>query len=162
MGSDALIFMLSGSLLNFNPRSPCGERRLMAWMPVQLIRFQSTLPVWGATRRAPKHQFKKIISIHAPRVGSDHRQQQYHQRQQRFQSTLPVWGATGRRRITIAGNLNFNPRSPCGERPLLSLVCLSVSTFQSTLPVWGATQCHCSVLHVLDISIHAPRVGSDV
>ena len=57
------------------------------------IRFQSTLPVWGATGRAVKRDFPLVISIHAPRVGSDggawgtflYR---------RFQSTLPVWGAT--------------------------------------------------------------------
>ena len=33
--------------------------------------------------------------------------------------------------------------------------------FQSTLPVWGATQAIRNVQRMSDISIHAPRVGSD-
>ena len=56
---------------NFNPRSPCGERRScrLSWRcpPV----FQSTLPVWGATLHAAIALPKVSISIHAPRVGSD-------------------------------------------------------------------------------------------
>ncbi len=33
--------------------------------------------------------------------------------------------------------------------------------FQSTLPVWGATDCICKASFQRQISIHAPRVGSD-
>ena len=34
---------------DFNPRSPCGERRPSAETDSRRGRFQSTLPVWGAT-----------------------------------------------------------------------------------------------------------------
>ena len=33
--------------------------------------------------------------------------------------------------------------------------------FQSTLPAWGATLVTFGIGFVVDISIHAPRVGSD-
>ena len=33
--------------------------------------FQSTLPVWGATLAPINHAPDDVISIHAPRVGSD-------------------------------------------------------------------------------------------
>ena len=33
--------------------------------------------------------------------------------------------------------------------------------FQSTLPVWGATEIIAAGCVTLEISIHAPRVGSD-
>ena len=56
------------------------------------------------------------ISIHAPRVGSD--------------AIL--------RRFS-RGGVNFNPRSPCGERPRDLEECSDSVKFQSTLPVWGAT-----------------------
>ena len=63
----------TGFLLRyFNPRSPCGERH-----PVPLERrrvvnvFQSTLPVWGATKPWLVRSIRIGISIHAPRVGSD-------------------------------------------------------------------------------------------
>ena len=55
--------------------------------------FQSTLPVWGATVDEPVLSGPDIISIHAPRVGSDGLRRR-RQRLRRFQSTLPVWGAT--------------------------------------------------------------------
>ena len=79
---------------DFNPRSPCGER-LCAVLARhnQRARFQSTLPVWGATRVLPLTINGNIISIHAPRVGSDP-----------VRSDLPI------------ADPNFNPRSPCGER----------------------------------------------
>ena len=58
------------------------------------IQFQSTLPVWGATAYDLRNSKDWIISIHAPRVGSD--TVLYTERVLRiiFQSTLPVWGAT--------------------------------------------------------------------
>ena len=35
------------------------------------MEFQSTLPVWGATMRCGAAPPARLISIHAPRVGSD-------------------------------------------------------------------------------------------
>ena len=55
-----------------------------------------------------------------------------------FQSTLPVWGAT-----------------------FVMTILRHKVGFQSTLPVWGATQGRTLAGVLLDISIHAPRVGSD-
>ena len=38
----------------------------------------------------------------------------------------------------------------------------SEKLFQSTLPVWGVTKQLQSGAQALDISIHTPRVGSDI
>ncbi len=79
--------------LGFNPRPPCGERPgspaplLPTWM------FQSTPPVRGATRPGPARSGSTIVSIHAPRAGSDQ----------------PTWRA-------FESIWSFNPRPPCGER----------------------------------------------
>ena len=56
---------------DFNPRSPCGERRCPEMTTCGLWKFQSTLPVWGATCIGWRAAADLIISIHAPRVGSD-------------------------------------------------------------------------------------------
>ena len=56
---------------------------------------------------------------------------------------------------------NFNPRSPCGERPSGRGGICPRNEFQSTLPVRGATQIWLSGNRKHDISIHAPRAGSD-
>ena len=58
---------------NFNPRSPCGERLLLQADLVSFLLFQSTLPVWGATKKG----------LICDPTG-------------KFQSTLPVWGATAK------------------------------------------------------------------
>ena len=56
---------------DFNPRSPCGERRTPTTKPPSKILFQSTLPVRGATGFHFLNDLAPDISIHAPRAGSD-------------------------------------------------------------------------------------------
>ena len=56
---------------HFNPRSPCGERHSESRSATPAPKFQSTLPVWGATLRRDRRVIADGISIHAPRVGSD-------------------------------------------------------------------------------------------
>ena len=55
----------------------------------------------------------------------------------------------------------FNPRSPHGERLSKCLHRASSVSFQSTLPAWGATSHRLFRLTFRNISIHAPRMGSD-
>ena len=78
--------------------------------------FQSTRPVWGATWEGGYPFQTPGISIHAPRVGRD-------------------WSLLTPQRVPI----DFNPRAPCGARRLEPFV----------------------VLGTVLISIHAPRVGRD-
>ena len=56
---------------------------------------------------------------------------------------------------------DFNPRTPCGVRPMASRISGDQATFQSTHPVWGATQSAPWYGVLCVISIHAPRVGCD-
>ena len=55
----------------FNPRSPCGERPLTGEAPDRAIKFQSTLPMRGATIELMLMLSLLRISIHAPHAGSD-------------------------------------------------------------------------------------------
>ena len=162
-GSDGFSFRALMIRWHFNPHSPCGERpRCQLHRLLQQL-FQSTLPMRGATRAPKELQNLCSISIHTPHAGSDRKQQ-------------------GR---TVGGMSNFNPHSPCGERPALEndkqyLEQISIHTphagsdfykksrifrsnkFQSTLPMRGATFwslyffCNSS-----NISIHTPHAGSD-
>ena len=56
---------------DFNPRSPCGERPNSSSTNHAKGRFQSTLPVRGATQKQFIYNLIAAISIHAPRAGSD-------------------------------------------------------------------------------------------
>ena len=81
-------------LLNFNPRSPWGERLTGKVVPDFIVRFQSTLPVRGATRlkpmyRARRQEFQSTLPVR----GATETQKDTHDGE-RFQSTLPVRGAT--------------------------------------------------------------------
>ncbi len=55
----------------------------------------------------------------------------------------------------------FNPRPPCGERPQIDRKLIKAGLFQSTPPVWGATDLLPAASPIQNVSIHAPRVGSD-
>ena len=147
---------------HFNPRSPWGERLGPPRRSRGQKEFQSTLPVGGATKSDLPGQNKRRISIHAPHGGSDGNGN----------------GANG-------GARYFNPRSPWGERPAAIRAAAQAALFQSTLPVGGATfwlkvsEPPCGYFNPRspwgerpgslrrrgrqrDISIHAPRGGSDI
>ena len=152
----------------------------------EAFQFQSTLPVWGATLiTIDRDKFSTVISIHAPRVGSDGNCRKSQTKNLTFQSTLPVWGATPvpgligcfwnifQSTLPVWGATwhcgclsgcrpHFNPRSPCGERLVVTPISQSLLPFQSTLPVWGATHYGMDASTAYQISIHAPRVGSDL
>ena len=81
-----------------------------------------------------------VISIHAPRVGSDDDDVVEQVEQAVFQSTLPVWGATiHHSRPYRSCSISIHaPR--VGSDYSLTTRCLAGYEFQSTLPVWGATR----------------------
>ena len=147
--------------------------------------FLSTLPAWGATGLRSIHNTQINISIHAPRVGSDAKPCFIDIKFTAFLSTLPAWGATtgdcgrgikngqflstlpawGATGLQILQGIRmeyFYPRSPRGERRSFgSKTYQEFLTFLSTLPAWGATGFPGSCRTWQEISIHAPRVGSD-
>ena len=148
---------------NFYPRSPRGERQQVQQVLSAVVGFLSTLPARGATRRVVKnpqaradfyprsprgerhtsgglcHVGHGVISIHAPREGSDCRTWYMDLSDRRFLSTLPARGATKTWTNWPTGSSNFYPRSPRGER-----LDVEVDTGRAR-----------------PISIHAPREGSD-
>ena len=140
VGSDAPAPSRRNAPRYFNPRSPCGERRFDQLTGDNASKFQSTLPVWGATGSGHLDQALWRISIHAPRVGSDAAKPSALVPVILFQSTLPVWGATGLLSVYLRRPSYFNPRSPCGERLFGAAAASCMVAFQSTLPVWGATR----------------------
>ena len=128
----------------------------------QPVQFQSTLPVWGATKKCCLRERARRISIHAPRVGSDTYCFIPCPCSNNFNPRSPC----GERPLTVGTwylqCVNFNPRSPCGERPEPKAERQAEREFQSTLPVWGATCLHTLSHFPFYISIQAPRVGSDI
>ena len=137
-GSDRDYPLTMLPIRDFNPRSPWGsdadEIRCRAGVPL----FQSTLPTGGATRHSRHFPQGTVISIHAPRGGSDEPR---------------------RIRFYFAGISIHAPRGGSDLPAVLVLVCGRL--FQSTLPVGGATRIIQMPGSIEQISIHAPRGGSD-
>ena len=124
-----------------------------------------------------------LISIHAPRTGSDIPPSIVLPPFSNFNPRSPHGERRCTRSFTFA-RPNFNPRSPHGERPFSDSPLSHAVTFQSTLPARGATS-GSVVSHIhpvyfnprsphgerplrrglleagAEISIHAPRTGSD-
>ena len=155
-------------------------------MPKIARGFQSTLPARGATFRnlVYKHNYR-MISIHAPRTGSDIKRTVIIALKP-ISIHAPRTGSDESKYNTLWDTIDFNPRSPHGERPIHALSaepalkrfqstlpargatgaapnktsCCRI--FQSTLPARGATFVARRLLSVSSISIHAPRTGSDL
>ena len=102
-----------------------------------------------------------MISIHAPRVGSDHRYRPGNRRGNHFNPRSPCGERLAATTSSSSLSCDFNPRSPCGERQNGHIGKKEQKIFQSTLPVWGATTSDAESTDNGVISIHAPRVGSD-
>ena len=176
--------VLSQRPRDFNPRSPHGERRARLWAQASARsisihaprtgsdhtaqrlrrwtrRFQSTLPARGATLpmvvTAPQPANFNPRSPHGERL----RISSPSTMRSSFQSTLPARGATRQSCVSATYNQNFNPRSPHGERPCRAKTPHRAQRFQSTLPARGATDLLMADVDVEEISIHAPRTGSD-
>ncbi len=124
--------------------------------------FQSTLPARGATARDAGLDTGIIISIHAPRTGSDVRNLALRSGFEIISIHAPRAGSDRR-----GGHFSARPdisihASPHGERQQETQGWTLASLFQSTLPARGATMrknCYCWNCF---ISIHAPRTGSDI
>ena len=137
-GATPEVYSVSFLATDFNPRSPWGERPDI--IPIYCVgcHFNPRSP-WGERLGScSDRESQRIISIHAPRGGSDPRTRMY-----------LLWSGY------------FNPRSPWGERPVQRRRLLWILVFQSTLPVGGATSYESGKFYRNGISIHAPRGGSD-
>ena len=125
---------------NFNPRSPCGER---LWTPRR----------WRASATS--------ISTHAPLAGSDV-PAEHGVRVGMISTHAPLAGSDIAPGIAIPAPRDFNPRSPCGERPLsLCLGGHEVEDFNPRSPCGERPPRSPDGRVGVRISTHAPLAGSD-
>ena len=125
---------------DFNPRTPCGVRRSNAGI----------------------HCCTYPISIHAPLAGCDPEMIRVTLQRLIFQSTHPLRGATSNFDRCRSLWIYFNPRTPCGVRPIGLSVVNTTNLFQSTHPLRGATSFKDLSSLKTEISIHAPLAGCDL
>ena len=125
--------------------------------------FQSTLPARGATPVKPIGQLCISISIHAPRTGSDSCKFIKSESISYISIHAPRTGSDIRLFVSAHGRYLFQSTLPArGATPQSAVFRETIYIFQSTLPARGATiRLQFCPSHI-DISIHAPRTGSDI
>ena len=146
-------------------------------------RFQSTLPARGATGRTRRADREHLISIHAPRTGSDiagcqrtlyppnfNPRSPHGERRDGDNSHVgedisihaPRTGSDAHGITLGAAGTHFNPRSPHGERPCPVHGMLVNRIISIHAPRTGSDNSYNWYDgEMSDISIHAPRTGSD-
>ena len=123
----------------FNPRSPHGERQCINKILHRYINFNPRSPHGERQTGQLATELGNVISIHAPRTGSD-----------------GVWSEN----VPMA--LNFNPRSPHGERRGRIFKRYPRKDFNPRSPHGERRYAIAFRVSMIRISIHAPRTGSDV
>ena len=93
-GRDRVLVSLVPITSNFNPRAPCGARLVLQYLPHELVGFQPTRPLRGATVANAGNWIITDISTHAPLAGRDTSPLSIRGAQARFQPTRPLRGAT--------------------------------------------------------------------
>ena len=162
MGSDTPSRCSGRFRHDFNPRSPDGERLQRIALQVRCGLISIHAPRMGSDLVEVGDASHVGISIHAPRMGSDSPDRNPRSGTPKFQSTLPGWGATGCSFPEWPKTVDFNPRSPDGERrapEVLRSVHVHISIHA---PRMGSDDLADLILDTISrISIHAPRMGSD-
>ena len=110
------------TLSNFNPRTPCGVRPCSRLPMHTALHFNPRTPCGVRRCRACCGGGGLNISIHAPLAGCDFINHNGEFIAHLFQSTHPLRGATLSPSPRAYGGLYFNPRTPCGVRPMQQAV----------------------------------------
>ena len=137
-GATSLPRMSHASLATFQSTLPLRGATAVCCPAGTSSIFQSTLPLRGATWKWYYDKFPQLISIHTPLAGSDQPVRRY-------------WKAW----------LNFNPHSPCGERPHRNPSRWFLWNFNPHSPCGERHEPAAEHGARLVISIHTPLAGSD-
>ena len=145
----------------FQPTRPLRGATMIVSVAPAGIRFQPTRPLRGATGYIKPLARCFCISTHAPLAGRDRCGRRHTDRRGDFNPRAPC-GARPVRRGRTPPRQYFNPRAPCGARPV-GVVGVHRSVSISThAPLAGRDQLRELCGDLLLISTHAPLAGRDI
>ena len=123
----------------FNSRTPRGVRQTSESSSLPALSFNSRTPRGVRRLHRSIWQRRRVVSIHAPRVGCDWLSSSKITGECLFQFTHPAWGATDIIQHNLFGIYRFNSRTPRGVRQMVKSIFVRFGLFQFTHPAWGAT-----------------------
>ena len=159
-GCDETVYVDLSTMHNFNPRTPCGVRRVRINRDDVDAIFQSTHPLRGATTYSERDALMQSISIHAPLAGCDISDTRRECKARNFNPRTPC----GVRHLRVDNKVHdqhFNPRTPCGVRRLQSGGGRPAPQISIHAPLAGCDLVVPPAFLALCISIHAPLAGCD-
>ena len=160
-GATALGRVADPDQIDFNPRTPCGVRRVTLPVDDILPYISIHAPLAGCDLNLIVQPSKIVISIHAPLAGCDQSCFSGGTTSE-FQSTHPLRGATYSVFSVGADDLNFNPRTPCGVRPNPAAPAQEAAADFNPRTPCGVRRGRPPLLPGPFISIHAPLAGCDL
>ena len=156
---------IGGSLAvqqDFNPRAPCGARRVNGKIANDGLTFQPTRPLRGATAWAfgsaivPAFQPTRPLRGATPSI-------EIRLTDSEISTHAPLAGRDSLRSTLAKSDVNFNPRAPCGARRLFCFVsCRLGSYFNPRAPCGARPALLLFVALGIYISTHAPLAGRDM
>ena len=123
----------------FNPRTPCGVRQVQLPGPGTLYKVSIHALLAECDPVAPRPGFFRLVSIHALLAECDWALKVIPQRLKMFQSTHSLRSATVLASVGGVPPPGFNPRTPCGVRPMDNGDIKDTDQFQSTHSLRSAT-----------------------
>ena len=138
-GATPIRWVLICRAYNFNPRSPCGERRYNIDVEGERTNFNPRSPCGERPDNNPARQEDSCNFNPRSPCG------------ERPQADQP-------KKVTRP---NFNPRSPCGERHGWAMRIAMRKHFNPRSPCGERQGGLTPTIKAVNISIHAPRAGSD-
>ena len=125
---------------HFNPRTPCGVRRLQSGGGRPAPQISIHAPLAGCDQQLPRSRDRKAISIHAPLAGCDEEHKPPNTFAAQFQSTHPLRGATFVEVGDYLVHQGFQSTHPLRGATPWGGIKRASELFQSTHPLRGATR----------------------
>ena len=100
----------------FNPRAPCGARRIIFWPCPFRTYFNPRAPCGARRLSASPLAGSVYISTHAPLAGRDHNALFEKINKELISTHAPLAGRDASASVSSSSPSHFNPRAPCGAR----------------------------------------------
>ena len=127
-------------IYSISTHAPLAGRDALLWSKSEHHRISTHAPLAGRDGRPSPHRWSSSsFQPTRPLRGATFLSLMLRRCCAVFQPTRPLRGATRPALTSIGRFLHFNPRAPCGARPIMGLLENRAKLFQPTRPLRGAT-----------------------
>ena len=160
-GRDRGVVFIGDREFDISTHAPLAGRDTTEAAVKSVVCISTHAPLAGRDYSLLGEGCKYVISTHAPLAGRDHCVAVQRIFANKFQPTRPLRGATVSNATVRATRRHFNPRAPCGARPLAYGGLHRKQRISTHAPLAGRDTMAFARFGGLCISTHAPLAGRD-